>query len=193
MIIFPRDASSAARSQVSSSGSTLRSTPGIDGEQREIGRLDLEERRLLSPGLDAVLPAQEVRTPDELLDAAVRRAGHAAVGVDARAHRRPRGARAEERGRKSLERVVPVVVARDGVNRLGHALERKPEAGLVVLHRAGGIDHVGGQHDEPHIGGGRGANQRVAQHVLAGIALAGVADDDEGERGRCRSSQAASP
>ena len=110
--------------------------------------------------------------------------------VDARAHRHPRGAGLEERGDEAFERVVPVVIARDRVNGFRHALERKPESRLVVPHRAGGIDHVGGQHDEPHIVGGRGANQRVAQHLLAGIALAGVADDDEGERRRCRSSPA---
>ncbi len=104
------------------------------------------------------------------------------VLCDAGPHRGSRRLRLEEGRGESFERVVPVVVARNRVDRLGHALERQPEPRLVVLHRAGRIDDVGREDDEPDILGGGGAEQRIAQHVLAGVALARVADDDERER-----------
>ena len=70
------------------------------------------------------------------------------------------------------------------VDRPGDALERQPEFCLVVAHRAGRVDDVGRNDDEPDVGLAANGEQLVAQHVLRGVALAGVADDDEREVAR---------
>ena len=156
----------------------------VDGDQGELLVLDLEERRALPPDRDAVLAAERAGSRDERLDVAVGGAGDAFVGLDAGAHGEARGRRLEEGGGEALERVVPVVVAGNGIDRHAHPLERQPEVRLVVAHRAGGIHHIGRQHHEPDVGLPGGLQQRVAQHVLRGIPFTGVADDDEREIAR---------
>jgi hypothetical protein len=47
----------------------------------------------------------------------------AQVGFDAGAHREMGGAGVQERRGKCLERIVPIMVARNGVHRLCHALK----------------------------------------------------------------------
>ena len=76
----------------------------------------------------------------------------AQVRLDAGPHRRVRGAGLEKRRRERLERIVPVVVAGNRVDRLGDALEGQPELRLVVLHRPDRVDDVGGDDDEAHVG-----------------------------------------
>ena len=110
---------------------------------------------------------------------ALGRARQPQVGVGARLHGGARGVGLEERREERLERVVPIVVARDGVDRLRHALERQPELRLVVDHRAVRVDDVGRDDDEAHVVATGDRQQLIAQHVLRRVAFAGVADDDE--------------
>ncbi len=79
---------------------------------------------------------------DELCDAFVGRAREAQIGFDAGAHREMGGAGIQESRGKCLERIVPVMVARDRVDRFRYAFEGQPELGFVVLHRADRVDDV---------------------------------------------------
>ena len=96
-------------------------------------RRSLSEIPYLRP-LEALL--EEIGTIDELLDAAIRRAGHAAVDVDARANRRTGRAWAEERSGESLERVGQTV-PRPRVRRRGSRAARTAEGPPAIGARAG--------------------------------------------------------
>ncbi len=139
---------------------------GVDGDEGEAVGLDLEERCALKPRLHAVLLAQPSRLPHQLPDAGVGRAGQPQVRLDARAHRRVRGAGLEKRRREGLERIVPVVVAGNRVDGLGDALEGQPELRFVVFHRSYRVDDVGGEDDKTHVGMVGDGQQLVAQDVL---------------------------
>src|SRR5262249_4868849 len=52
---------------------------------------------------------------------------------------------------KPFQRIVPVVVAGDRIDRLGEALEGKIKIGFVIMHRSRGIDHVGGHDEKLHV------------------------------------------
>ena len=93
------------------------------------------------------------------------------------------GVRLEEVGGEPLERVEPVVVAGDGVDRLVKALERQVELALVVPHGAGGIDHVGSDHQKLHVGSTALVQVAIAERMLGGIAFPGIADDQKAEVG----------
>ena len=68
MVNLPRAASSAASSHACWAGSTRRHDPGVDGQQREVTRLDLEEGRALEPRRHTVLPAKLAGLGDQLVD-----------------------------------------------------------------------------------------------------------------------------
>ena len=96
-------------------------------------RRSLSEIPYLRP-LEALL--EEIGTIDELLDAAIRRAGHAAVDVDARANRRTGRAWAEERSGESLERVeqtLPRPRVRRRGSRDARTAEGPPAIGAAKL------------------------------------------------------------
>ena len=154
---------------------------GIDRQQREPLGLDLEIRRVLKPGGHAVLSSQPRRLPHQPRDAAVGRAGQSMVGLDTRAHRHGGRLGHEEGGHEAFERVVPVVVAGNGVDRLVEPLERQPEVRLVVLHRPRGIDDVRRDDHEAHVGAGPGPDDLIAQDVLGRVALSRIADHQERE------------
>ena len=122
----------------------------VDGDQGEMRGLDLEERSVLEPGGHAVFLAQQGGPRDELVDTLVRRAGEVLVGLDARVHCRPGGGGRQERGVEALERVVPVMIAGDRVNRLIDPFEREPELRLVVIHGPRRVDDVRGDDYETH-------------------------------------------
>ena len=90
----------------------------IDREKRKYIGLNLEERRALKPGGDAIEIAKPLRLVDEAFHPPVGRAGHPQIGLDTGANGRSRGLRLERRGREPFERVVPIVIARDRVDGL---------------------------------------------------------------------------
>ena len=155
--------------------------PGVDGDEREAIGLHLEERPALKARRDLVLRAQPLRFGDQSVDAPARGARQAQVGLGAGPHGGARGVGLEKRREERLERVVPVVIARNGVHRLPHALEGQPELRLVVDHRAVRVHDVRRDDDESHVIATGDGQELIAQHVLRRVALAGIADDDEGE------------
>ena len=104
---------------------------GVDGlaharvhdEKREAIRLELEERPLLESGRDPVFLSQPRRLPDERIDAAVGGPGEFEVGFDPRLHGGAGRVRFEERRRKRLQGVVPIVVAGNRIHRFLHPFE----------------------------------------------------------------------
>ena len=115
---LPRDCSSPARSHATLIGIDASEHAGIHRQQREALVVDLEIRRVLKSGGHAIFPSKPRRLPHQPVDAAVGRARQPMVGLDARAHRRASRLGDEEGGREAFERVVPVVVAGNGVDRL---------------------------------------------------------------------------
>ena len=154
---------------------------GVDGDEREPIRLDLEEGRALKPGRHAVHRPEPLGLANEAVDAVLGRAREAQVGLDSRANARARGVGLEERRGEPLERVVPVMIAGDGVDRPRDALERQPELRFVVVHRSRRVHDVRRDDDESHVGVIRHGEDLIAKDVLGGVALARIADDDERE------------
>ena len=135
----------------------------------------------LPAALDAVEFAQPPRPIEQPIDPAAVRAGEIEVGFGARRERGARRVRFEKIGVEPFERIEPVVVAGDRVDRLGESLERQIEILLVVLHGAGRIDDVRRDDEELHVVPPADLEIAVDQRVLRGVALAGIADDDEAE------------
>ena len=180
--ILPREASSAARSHASCSGSTPRRTPVSIAISANAGVWIWKNGAVCVPVCTPYCRRRNAaRSMNSSIRASVVLERPPSAAIRARIAS-ARGLGFEERRHEAFERVVPVVIAGNRVQRLRHALERQPEARLVVLHRAGRIDDVRRQHHEPDVVGVGGAEQRVLEDLLAGVALAGVADDDERER-----------
>ena len=154
---------------------------GIDRDQGEIGRLDFEEGTALTGDPDAVELAQPSRLIEQPIDPAPVRAGQMEVGFGARRERRAGRFRFEKIGVEPFERIEPVVIAGDRVDRLGESLERQIEIVLVVLHGAGRIDDVRRDDEELHVVPPPDIEIAIDQRVLRCVALAGIADDDEAE------------
>ncbi len=143
--------------------------------------LQLEEHRPLGADVDAIEPAQTRSFRHQPVDAARIGAGEPEIGLDAGFDRRASCLGLEKVGVEPFQSIVPVVISGNCIDRLGKPLEGKVEIGLVVVHGACRIDHVGG-HDEkfylivpPEIQSARD------QRILRSVALSGVADDDEAE------------
>ena len=92
---------------------------GVDRDEREPIRLDLEERRALESCRDPVRHAQAFRLIDETLDPRVGRAGDPQIRLHPRPDARARRLWLKECGRERFERVVPIVVAWNRVHQAG--------------------------------------------------------------------------
>ena len=73
-----------------------------------------------------------------------------AAGKEA-ATRRATDAQVLKVGVESLQRVVPVVITGDRIDRLRKALEREIKIRLIIMHRSSGIDDIRGYQEELHI------------------------------------------
>jgi hypothetical protein len=154
---------------------------GVDREQREILGLQFEERRSLGADVDAVLPTQARRVRHQLVDAASIRAGQSEVGLDTRCYRRPRGVGLEEVGIEPFQRIIPVVIAGNCVDRLGEAMKGKIKIGFVIMHRSRGIDDVGRYDEKLHVVAQPQFQVARDQRILRRVAFAGIADDEKAE------------
>ncbi len=130
---------------------------------------------------DAVELAQLLAALQQRVDPALVGAGQVQVGLDAGGKRGTRRLWLQEIGVEAFERIEPVVVARDRIDRLGEALERQVEIVLVVGHRAGRIDHVRRDHQKLDVVAPAEVEIALDQRILRGVAFAGVADHDEAE------------
>src|SRR5262249_22533770 len=106
--------------------------------------LQFEEWSPLCSSLDVVELAQALCFAQETVNATHRGAGQPEIGLYAPVHGRTRSVWLKQICIEPLECIVPVVVARNCIDRLRESLEWKIKICLVILHRTGGIDHVRG-------------------------------------------------
>ena len=92
---------------------------GVDRQQCEIAGLQFEERSSLMSDVDAVQAAQSRRLGHEPFHAAGIGAGQPIIGFDARLYRRARRLWLQEVCVEPFQRIVPVVISGNGVDRLG--------------------------------------------------------------------------
>ncbi len=130
---------------------------------------------------DAVELPEPACPVDQAIDPGAARARQTEVGFDARCKGSARRLRIEKIGIEPFERVEPVVVAGNRVDRFGKPVERQIEIPLIVLHCAGRIDHVRCHDQEFHGVPSPDLEIAVDQRVLRCVAFAGIADHDEGE------------
>ena len=153
----------------------------VDGDQGKLRSLDLKERSVLEA---AVGTPYSLRSKAALAMSSSMRASVVLVSrlsASTRACIAARAAAGVRNVAEALERVVPVVIAGDRVDRLIDPFEREPELRLVVIHGPRGVDHVRRDDDEAHGVLPRCGDELVAQDVLRGVSLAGIADDEEGK------------
>ena len=181
MMNLPRLRSSARSSHAHCRSSTVRRMPVSIASSAKSSRLQFEEHRALAADIDAIEPAQTRGLRQELVDAPRSGAGQSEIGLDARFDRRASRLGLEKIRVESFQRIEPVVIAGDRIDRLREALERKIEIGLVVLHRARGIDDVGGHDEELHVIAQPELQIARDQRILRSVALAGIADDEKAE------------
>ena len=118
-----------------------------------------------------------------MVNAAPGRGGQPVVRHHTGVHARPGRVGLQEIGGEALQRVVPVVIARDSVDRLREPLEGEIKLGFVIQHRARGIDHVRGNDQKLHVRPLAQEQILIAQAVLGGPAFAGIAEHQETEVG----------
>jgi hypothetical protein len=153
----------------------------VHREQGKALGLDLKVGSALKAGGDPVFAAQPRGLLHQPRDAAVGGAGEPVIGLDPRPHRDAGGIGDEKGGHEAFQRVVPVVIAGNGVDRSVEPLERQPEIRLIVDHRPRRVDDVRRDDHEAHVGPGTGPEDLIAQDVLGGVALARIADHQERE------------
>src|SRR5262245_37545795 len=110
--------------------------------QCKVVGLQFKERRSLASGLDAVQTAHALGVCRKPVDAARICARQLQIGVDPRFHGNACGLGLEEIGVESFERVKPVVIAGNRINRFSKPLKWKIELSFVVFYRSGRIDYV---------------------------------------------------
>jgi hypothetical protein len=73
------------------------------------------------------------------------------IGFDASFYRRTRRLGLEKVCVERFQRIVPIVIAGNRIDRLGEPLEGKIKISFVIMHRSCGIDHVRGYDEKLHV------------------------------------------
>ena len=181
--IFGRGPWETSRSQAPCSASRVPEQAGVDADDPHRSGVDRPVRARLDgllggrgaqlAGLGQVLPVVRTRPVPQQ-----RPQPGPAEGTRPGLRRQGRGVVAED-AHEAAEVLVPVVVAGYRVDRRLVVLVRPEELGVVVVGAADRVDHVAGEHGEAGVL--TGLQKAGHDGVLGVVALAGVADDQEGE------------
>ena len=131
--------------------------------------------------VDAVQAAQPRRFGHEPVHAAGIGAGQPIIGFDARFYCRAGRLRLQEVRIETFQRIVPVVISGNCIDRLGEALEGQIEVAFVILDGPCRIDDVGGYDKELHVIAASKVQIARDQRILRRIAFPRIADDKKAE------------
>ena len=99
----------------------------------------------------AVQATQPCGLGHELIHAASIGAGKPIIGFDARFYRSAGSLRLQDVRIETFQRIVPVVISGNGVDRLSESLEGEEKVAFVILDGSCRIDDVGGDDKELHV------------------------------------------
>ena len=181
MVNLPRLRSSARSSHAHCRWSTVRNMPVSIASSAKSSVCISKKGARWSPTLTAY---SRRRRSACAISLSIRRgvgAGQSQIGFDAGLDCAARRLRFEKVRVEAFERIEPVVIAGDRIDRLGEPLERQIKLGFIIFDRAGRIDDVRRYDEKLHIVAVSELQIARDQRVLRSVTFAGIADDEKAE------------